>query len=243
MQPTQPKKVILIAGSLLLGVIVLGVLVAYLVQPSLFQGLLGTPAGVTVVNLEQMKADLTLQKYNVAVPKSKASAEYYDVFNKALNEAVLMDDTNREVVMPLIAKVQAAYDAKTLDGLDALAAQIQTANQVQKNRISILTGYLNSLEAINADTTDADVSSLTVNFIKAGRQLTDAFTAYTALTDAVLSGSNVDANTVEQAKTTTANLLSAIDGFSTASKALVALFSQTIQAEFQAQTGTTTPGK
>ena len=245
MQPTHKFTLPILVLSVL-GVVILGGAVVYFSNkyPSAFENFFGRTSvitqGVRLVNSEQLNKDLSLKKYDVALPKSKVTAAYYVAFNDVVNEAVIMDDAFRNEMTPLFVKVKEAYDTHNLDGLGALASQIRGLNQEQKDRAVILSGYLNSLSEINKNNPGKETATLTDNFVAAGVKMVDAFSAYSSMIDTVLNGSDLSTSTVDQAKTVSENLVSAVTGFEKSLQSILSSFSQVVQAELKAKTGTAT---
>ena len=141
----------------------------------------------TVINLKQLNDDLSQHKYDIKLPKSKVSQEYYIAFNTVINELFFLEETNRDKLSSAVLAVNEAIQNKKYDVLDPLLGQVRQINGVEKDREVIIGIYLKDLSLDNDKLSDAKTKELTANFIASAQKLNNAYISYSAMLDGLAS--------------------------------------------------------
>ena len=220
----QNKKILL--GVACCAVLVAGVLIFYGYKESR-KPLSTAPSTAPIIDLAQQTSDAALNKSVILLPKSKVTVAYYASYTAIANEVVVLTNAYRDELVPLLAQAQADLAKNNIQGLEALATQASAINTTQKRRIVILSTGFDTLATINATTKDPETKSLTASFIKTGKDMLAAYSAYSALIDAIIS-QNTSSFSAAQAQTITNNVPTAITAFSAAAKKLSLYFGNTL---------------
>lgn len=205
--------------------------VVLLIVASIFYAYKGNPLP-SIIDLKQATKDSSLKKYNIVLPKSKATPAYYASYNAAVNDFIILENAYRDDVAPLLARAQAYLAKKDYSGLSSLATKAGNINDVQKKRLMILSADFDSFSAVNEATVDRETKSLTAEFIKAGKNMVEKYTAYSALIDDILSG-NLSSQSESQAKAVVSGFTTATDSFRTATKKLTTYFSDVLVTDLK----------
>lgn len=245
MQPNTNKKIFI--GIVLLAVLLIGAGVFYFIKenPSFFTryfsslGKRSVPPGTVVVNLNQVKDDLAAFKYNILMPKSKVSQDYYDTFNITYNELVLLDSTNRDELYPAVAKIRERIAARNNNDLASLITQVQKIQKTERSREAVVSVYLNTLSSLNEKTTDEKIRSLTASYVVAGKKLNNDFISYSAHIDAIIAG-GVSTSTPAESETILKNLTASANNFRVASQELIAFFAEILKNDASVSSSPTT---
>lgn len=193
---------------------------------------IGTQA---VIDVNQERNDLAKFKYKFLVPKSRASEDYYTIFNKTLNEFILLDLTNRNELYPLFTTAKSQISSGDLSGLRASADKIKSLNETEKKREIIISSYLNTFKDVNSlkANTDKETNKLTSNLIATADKLNNDYIAYSKLIDFVLTGAQITSQTIDDVKTTLNNVVSSTIAFEKSSQDLFSFFKQTTDEELK----------
>ncbi len=229
---TTVKKITILLSAVV--VLALAITVFYVLRVS--------PSQNNVVDVSQANSDWAMHRYEFLIPKSKASQVYSEAFNLTVNEFSVLDSTNSASLFPLISKFNDALAAKNYDAINSLSVQIRDLNETEKKREVILAKYLKNFGAINGNignVTDKETIKLTADFISTATKLNDAYIAYSAMIDGMISGKMTD-QSVNDAKNTMENLRESKINYMNAAKELVAFFAQTFKSDIAKGNASTT---
>ncbi len=229
---TTVKKTTILLSAV--AVLALAIAVFYILRVS--------PSQNNVVDVNQANSDWAMHKYEFLIPKSKASPIYAEAFNLTFNELEVLDSANRTSLFPLISKFSDALVAKNYDAINSLSLQIRDLNETEKRREVILAKYLKNFGAVNGNigsVTDKETIQLTADFISVATKVNNAYIAYSAMIDGMISGKMTD-QSVNDAKNTVENLAASKINYLSASKTLVAFFAQTFKNDIAKVNASTT---
>jgi hypothetical protein len=214
--PMQNKQVVISIACL--AIILIGVGIVYVYEKNL---------SAPVTDLNKTNIDAPAKRIPTVLPKSKVTVEYYDSYNATVNDFVLLENTYRDGIAPLLQEVQAYIAKQNLQGLTDLGTRAQEINDAQKERIAILSSDFDNLAANNATLTDQTTKDPTTNFIAAGRNIIAVYSSYSKLIDDIISG-DLSSQSVTDAKTIASNSDTATASFREATTKLTSYFSQTL---------------
>ncbi|MDO8664034.1 MAG: hypothetical protein Q7K44_00560 [Candidatus Liptonbacteria bacterium] len=232
---TAVKKTIIITVSLFCVAVVVSAVAFFYVLKVL-------PSKNVAVDVSQANSDWAMREYEFLIPKSKASPVYAEAFNLTVNEVSVLDSTNLTPLFPLISKFNDALVAKNYDAINSLSLQIRDLNETEKKREVILAKYLKNFGAVNGNiggVTDKETIQLTADFISTATKVNDAYIAYSAMIDGMISGKMTD-QSVNDAKNTMENLRGSKVNYMNASKKLVAFFTVTLKSDITKGNATST---
>lgn len=190
-------------------------------------------SGTLLVDTNQANQDLALQKFRVILPKSKVSPAYSVAFNRVLNEVFIIDNTYKNEMAPLVMQTIESFGEQNSQDADIFGGKILSLNETQKKRLAILTGYISNLTVVNSTISDNQTKILTAEFILASKNLMTTWISYGSLVDK-FSSRDVNAQTVNEAKTIKPAYDSAVASFTDVSQKLSAYFNQTIVNDLKA---------
>lgn len=185
-----------------------------------------------VINLKQLNSDLAKPKYDIALPKSKVSTDYYRTFDTLINELYLLETTNKENISPMIAAVKGKTDEERNNELGPLLMQIKQVNEIEKNREVIISVYLDSLNLSNSKITDEETRRLTTNFITAAQKLNNSYISYSSLLDR-FTPNKVAWWSLEDVKKTMDNMAASNTELNSATKEILTFFWTTIKNDMK----------
>ncbi|MDP2665762.1 MAG: hypothetical protein Q8P23_03995 [bacterium] len=226
----QNKKVILVAACVLLLVLVGGAGALYYmnVQVQKSASTISTPQ---IVDINQAKSDAALPSSATPIlPKSKVTPAYYVSYSATVNELILVENAHKNEVSPLLLQAQTAITNNDSQTLASIGVKAQGTNDTQKKRLAILSADFDNLSAVAATLTDATTTSLTNDFISAGKKVVTVYSAYSRLIDDMISG-NLTAQSVIDAKSIASDSTSSAATFRDASKKLSLYFSDSLATD------------
>lgn len=186
-----------------------------------------------IVNTRVLASGSTTTTKNYILPSSKVNAAYTSLYNAVANETIVLENSYKNELNPLLVRAQAAVKSKDYRSLSSIGEEAKVINNTQKARLTTLSTNLDNLSVAAKTLTDSKTISLTNDSVAAGKNYVAKYVALSALIDDVTSG-RVSAQTVTVAKSISGEISLATKSFFDANKKLSDYFIQTIESDANA---------